>query len=70
MGVEEYLYSGNWCFIEWAEIPNLIPESHSIISIKELPDGRRALVKLNYSCLFYEIREYCHYYPFSWVDRV
>ncbi|MFT5647427.1 MAG: tRNA threonylcarbamoyladenosine biosynthesis protein TsaE [Aureispira sp.] len=44
MGVEEYLYSGNWCFIEWAEqIPNLIPELHSIISIKELPDGRRAL---------------------------
>ncbi|MFQ3174075.1 MAG: tRNA threonylcarbamoyladenosine biosynthesis protein TsaE [Flavobacterium sp.] len=44
MGVEEYLYSGNWCFIEWAEqIPNLIPESHSVISIKELADGRRAL---------------------------
>lgn len=44
MGVEEYLYSGNWCFIEWAEqIPNLIPETHSVISIKELPDGRRAL---------------------------
>lgn len=44
MGVDEYLYSGNWCFIEWAEqIPNLVPESHSVISIKELPDGRRAL---------------------------
>jgi tRNA threonylcarbamoyladenosine biosynthesis protein TsaE len=44
IGVEEYLYSGSWCFIEWAEqIPNLIPESYSVISIKELPDGRRAL---------------------------
>jgi tRNA threonylcarbamoyladenosine biosynthesis protein TsaE len=44
MGVEEYLYSGSWCFIEWAEqIPNLIPESYSVISIKELPDGKRAL---------------------------
>ena len=44
MGVDEYLYSGHWCFIEWAEqIPNLVPESHSVISIKELPDGRRAL---------------------------
>ncbi|MFT5963879.1 MAG: tRNA threonylcarbamoyladenosine biosynthesis protein TsaE [Flavobacterium sp.] len=44
MGVEEYLYSGSWCFIEWAEqIPNLIPESYSVIYIKELPDGRRAL---------------------------
>ncbi|HEY4617112.1 MAG TPA: tRNA (adenosine(37)-N6)-threonylcarbamoyltransferase complex ATPase subunit type 1 TsaE [Flavobacterium sp.] len=44
MGVDEYLYSGQWCFIEWAEqIPNLVPETHSVISIKELPDGRRAL---------------------------
>jgi tRNA threonylcarbamoyladenosine biosynthesis protein TsaE len=44
MGVDEYLYSGNWCFIEWAEqIPNLVPELHSVISIKELPDGKRVL---------------------------
>lgn len=44
MGVDEYLYSGNWCFIEWAEkIPNLIPELHSIITIKALPDGKRIL---------------------------
>jgi tRNA threonylcarbamoyladenosine biosynthesis protein TsaE len=44
MGVDEYLYSGHWCFIEWAEqIPNLIPETHSVITIKELPDGKRAL---------------------------
>ncbi|MGO4819628.1 tRNA (adenosine(37)-N6)-threonylcarbamoyltransferase complex ATPase subunit type 1 TsaE [Flavobacterium sp. W22_SRS_FP1] len=47
MGVEEYLYSGNWCFIEWAEqIPNLIPEIHSVITIQALPDGKR-LLKLN-----------------------
>lgn len=44
MGVDEYLYSGHWCFIEWAEnIPNLIPKNHSIISLKELPDGKRVL---------------------------
>ncbi|WP_366183547.1 tRNA (adenosine(37)-N6)-threonylcarbamoyltransferase complex ATPase subunit type 1 TsaE [Flavobacterium ovatum] len=44
MGVDEYLYSGNWCFIEWAEnIPNLIPELHSVITIKALPDGKRIL---------------------------
>ena len=44
MGVDEYLYSGNWCFIEWAEkIPNLVPESHSVISISLLSDGRRSL---------------------------
>ena len=41
---ETDLYSGNWCFIEWAEnIPNLIPEEHSKIKINTLPDGRRHL---------------------------
>jgi tRNA threonylcarbamoyladenosine biosynthesis protein TsaE len=44
MGVDEYLYSGNWCFIEWAEkIASLIPESHSTIAIRVLPDGKRFL---------------------------
>ena len=44
MGADEYFYSGNWCFIEWAEkIPNLIPESHSVIQIRVLPDGKRSL---------------------------
>ena len=44
MGVDDYLYSGNWCFIEWAEkIPNLIPEVHSVITILQLADGKRSL---------------------------
>jgi tRNA threonylcarbamoyladenosine biosynthesis protein TsaE len=44
MGADEYFYSGNWCFIEWAEkIPNLIPDSHSVITIVSLPDGKRHL---------------------------
>ena len=44
MGIDEYLYSGNWCFIEWAEnIPNLIPDEHSTITIEQLPDGKRQL---------------------------
>ena len=44
MGADDYLYSGNWCFIEWAEkIPNLIPEVHSVITITLLPDGKRSL---------------------------
>lgn len=44
MGIDDYLYSGNWCFIEWAEkIPNLIPETHSVISISLLADGKRSL---------------------------
>ncbi len=44
MGIDEYLYSGEWCFIEWAEkIPGLIPQEHSVITIKSLPDGKRHL---------------------------
>jgi tRNA threonylcarbamoyladenosine biosynthesis protein TsaE len=45
MGVDDYLYSGNWCFIEWAQqIPSLIPEEHSVVTIKVLADGRRSLI--------------------------
>jgi tRNA threonylcarbamoyladenosine biosynthesis protein TsaE len=45
MGVEDYLYSGNWCFIEWSEkIPNLIPENHSRIEISVLENGNRKLI--------------------------
>jgi tRNA threonylcarbamoyladenosine biosynthesis protein TsaE len=44
MGVDDYLYSGNWCFIEWSEkIPSLIPKEHSVITIELLPDGKRLL---------------------------
>ncbi|MBX7243769.1 MAG: tRNA (adenosine(37)-N6)-threonylcarbamoyltransferase complex ATPase subunit type 1 TsaE [Bacteroidia bacterium] len=33
-GCEEYFYSGNYCFIEWAEkIPGLIPEEAIYIEI-------------------------------------
>lgn len=45
MGIEEYLYSGNWCFIEWAEkIPNLIPQKHSQITIVTNTNGTRKLI--------------------------
>ena len=44
MGVDDYLYSGNWCFIEWSEkIENLIPLEHTIITIELLPNGERLL---------------------------
>ena len=44
IGADEYFYSGNWCFIEWAEkIPNLVPDPHSVIQISVLPDGKRSL---------------------------
>ncbi|PIF34599.1 tRNA threonylcarbamoyladenosine biosynthesis protein TsaE [Flavobacterium sp. 9] len=44
MGVDDYLYSGNWCFIEWSEkIANLLPEETSTINIELLADGKRSL---------------------------
>ena len=44
IGIDEYFYSGNWCFIEWSEkIPNLIPDEHSIINIELLTNGNRKL---------------------------
>ena len=44
MGIDEYLYSGNWCFIEWPEkIETLIPELHSTVTIKLQSDGKRSL---------------------------
>lgn len=43
-GIEDYLYSGHWCFIEWAEkIPNLIPENHTVCTLSVLEDGTRKL---------------------------
>jgi tRNA threonylcarbamoyladenosine biosynthesis protein TsaE len=47
MGADEYFYSGHWCFIEWAEkIPNLIPDLHSVVSIRLLPDEKRVVTIL------------------------
>lgn len=44
MGVDDYLYSGNWCFIEWSEkIASLLPEDTSTITIELLADGKREL---------------------------
>lgn len=44
MGVDDYLYSGNWCFIEWPEkIASLIPDEHSVVTIELMPDGKRNL---------------------------
>ena len=45
MGLDEYLDSGNWCFIEWAEkIPSLIPTEHTVVTIKLLSDFKRELI--------------------------
>ncbi|CAM3852342.1 MULTISPECIES: tRNA (adenosine(37)-N6)-threonylcarbamoyltransferase complex ATPase subunit type 1 TsaE [Flavobacterium] len=48
MGIDEYFYSGNWCFIEWPEkTPNLIPIDHATIHIKQNLDNSRTLVLNN-----------------------
>ncbi|HNP32199.1 MAG TPA: tRNA (adenosine(37)-N6)-threonylcarbamoyltransferase complex ATPase subunit type 1 TsaE [Flavobacterium sp.] len=44
MGIDDYFYSGNWCFIEWAEkIPNLLPDEISTINLSQSIDGKRNL---------------------------
>ena len=43
-GMDEYLDSGHWCFIEWAEkIPSLLPDRYSVIDIEVMADGTRKL---------------------------
>jgi tRNA threonylcarbamoyladenosine biosynthesis protein TsaE len=49
IGLEEYLYSGNLCFIEWPEkIENLLPENYVEIRIEKTddkPDYRKITFK-------------------------
>jgi|TARA_B110000240_G_scaffold197030_1_gene250923 tRNA threonylcarbamoyladenosine biosynthesis protein TsaE len=43
IGLEEYLDSGNYCFIEWPDkIDSLLPPSFVLIKIKEL-EGKREI---------------------------
>ena len=45
IGIEEYLYSGNLCFIEWSEnIATLLPDSVINVEITELENGERDVV--------------------------
>ena len=45
LGVEEYLYSGNLCFIEWSEnIAPLLPDSIVNVDIEEDENGGRDVV--------------------------
>lgn len=42
IGMDEYLHSGHWCFVEWPErIPNLLPDHFSTVRLSVLPDNRR-----------------------------
>ena len=45
LGAEEYLYSGNYCFIEWPKkIEALLPEETVWVKIVPMPNGDRQLV--------------------------
>lgn len=48
MGIEEYLDSGHWCFIEWPEIiQNLLPTKHTSIKIALIDAKTRTLTSTN-----------------------
>jgi len=45
MGFEEYLYSGNYCFIEWPEkIPDLLPLHYISIKISVESNNERQII--------------------------
>ncbi|MDB5226812.1 MAG: tsaE [Bacteroidota bacterium] len=44
IGIEEYLYSGNPCFIEWPDnFETLLPEDHIKIFIRKLDEQTRTI---------------------------
>ena len=50
IGVEEYLYRAQPCFIEWPQvILELVPERHSVITIDVISEEERRLKIINYS---------------------
>jgi len=43
-GAEDYFYSGNLCFIEWAEnIAPILPDSVVNVNIEEVENGKRVI---------------------------
>lgn len=43
-GIEDYLDSGNYCYIEWFDkIPNLLPAHHHIINISIVDSNTRKI---------------------------
>ncbi len=48
IGVEDYFYSGNWCFIEWSEnVKNLLPLDATIINIVLTENEKREITIIN-----------------------
>ncbi len=44
IGVEDYFYSGNWCFIEWAEkITEILPDQLGTIEINPINESVRQI---------------------------
>lgn len=44
-GIEEYLDSGAWCFMEWPEkIRNLLPEQYSKVELSISENGQRSIL--------------------------
>ncbi len=44
VGLEEYLFSGNLCFVEWPDhFENLLPEQHIKIFIRKLENDSRTI---------------------------
>ena len=45
LGIEEYLFSGHYCFIEWPELAlSLLPDAHLCISITREKDNTRSII--------------------------
>ena len=45
IGMEEYLYSGNYCFIEWPDIAQqILPEKYFTLTIQKEKDNTRSIV--------------------------
>ncbi|GET46749.1 tRNA (adenosine(37)-N6)-threonylcarbamoyltransferase complex ATPase subunit type 1 TsaE [Capnocytophaga felis] len=48
IGFEEYLYSGAWCFIEWAErVSTYLPEHYTTLEFQWIDADRRKLKIIN-----------------------
>lgn len=48
IGIEDYLYSGNYCFVEWANIiAPLLPNNTAHITITTNPNQTRTLILNN-----------------------
>jgi tRNA threonylcarbamoyladenosine biosynthesis protein TsaE len=44
IGIDDYFYSGAYCFIEWSEkIKNLIPDDYVVVNIQTITETTRTL---------------------------